>query len=52
VNVSGKVDMVSFLGDSHKIGTRNYGAAEMGQDRLGATLWQAKLNYIEHSAVR
>ncbi len=51
VNISGKVDIISFLGDSPKIGTRNYYAAEHGQDRIGATLWQAPLKYIQHSAV-
>ncbi len=51
VNISGKVDIISFLGDSPKIGTRNYNAAEEGQDRIGATLWQAPLKYIQHSAV-
>ncbi|HEX8725640.1 MAG TPA: prolyl oligopeptidase family serine peptidase, partial [Gemmatimonadaceae bacterium] len=51
VNISGKVDIISFLGDSPKIGTRNYSAAEVGQDRIGATLWQAPLKYIQHSAV-
>jgi dipeptidyl aminopeptidase/acylaminoacyl peptidase len=51
VNISGKVDIISFLGDSPKIGTRNYAAAEVGQDRIGETLWQAPLKYIQHSAV-
>jgi dipeptidyl aminopeptidase/acylaminoacyl peptidase len=51
VNISGKVDIISFLGDSPRIGHRNYGAAEAGQDRLGKTLWEAPLNYIDHSAV-
>jgi dipeptidyl aminopeptidase/acylaminoacyl peptidase len=50
-NVSGKVNMVSFLGDSPKITTRNYAAAEVGQDRLGATLWEQPQKYIDHSAV-
>jgi len=51
VNISGKVDIISFLGDSPKIGTRNYNAAERGQDRIGATLWEAPMKYIQHSAV-
>jgi dipeptidyl aminopeptidase/acylaminoacyl peptidase len=51
VNISGKVDMISFLGDSPKIGTRNYNAAEKGQDRIGATLWEAPMKYIQHSAI-
>jgi dipeptidyl aminopeptidase/acylaminoacyl peptidase len=50
-NVSGKVNMVSFLGDSPKITTRNYAAAEVGQDRIGATLWEQPQKYIDHSAV-
>ncbi|MHB1194944.1 MAG: S9 family peptidase [Longimicrobiales bacterium] len=51
VNVSGKVNIVSFLGDSEKITTRNYNAAEEGQDRIGATLWEQPQKYIAHSAV-
>jgi dipeptidyl aminopeptidase/acylaminoacyl peptidase len=51
VNISGKVNMISFLGDSPKIGTRNYNAAEKGQDRIGATLWEAPMKYIQHSAI-
>jgi len=51
VNISGKVNIISFLGDSPKIGTRNYNAAEEGQDRIGATLWEAPLKYIQHSAI-
>jgi dipeptidyl aminopeptidase/acylaminoacyl peptidase len=51
VNISGKVDLISFLGDSPKIGTRNYNAAEKGQDRIGETLWQAPMKYIAHSAI-
>ena len=50
-NVSGKVNIISFLGDSPKITTRNYAAAEVGQDRIGATLWEQPHKYIEHSAV-
>ena len=51
VNISGKVNIISFLGDSPRIGHRNYGAAESGQDRIGATLWEQPLKYINHSAV-
>ncbi|MCJ7681915.1 MAG: prolyl oligopeptidase family serine peptidase [Candidatus Aminicenantes bacterium] len=51
VNISGKVDIISFLGDSPRIGTRNYAAAEVGQDRIGKTLWEQPLKYINHSAV-
>ena len=50
-NVSGKVNMISFLGDSPRITTRNYRAAEIGQDRIGATLWEQPQKYIEHSAI-
>lgn len=51
VNISGKVDIISFLGDSPRLGVRNYNAAEQTQDRIGATLWQAPMKYIQHSAV-
>ncbi len=51
INISGKTNIISFLGDSPRIGTRNYSAAENGQDRIGATLWEAPLKYINHSAV-
>lgn len=51
VNISGKVNIISFLGDSPKITTRNYTAAEIGQDRIGATLWEQPQKYIEHSAI-
>ncbi len=51
INISGKVNIVSFLGDSPKITTRNYRAAEDGQDRIGATLWEQPLKYVAHSAV-
>lgn len=51
INISGKTNIVSFLGDSPKIGTRNYAAAEVGQDRIGASLWDAPMKYLEHSAV-
>jgi dipeptidyl aminopeptidase/acylaminoacyl peptidase len=51
INISGKVNIVSFLGDSPKIGTRNYAAAENGQDRIGETLWEAPMKYFATSAV-
>ncbi len=51
INISGKTNIISFLGDSPRIGTRNYAAAEVGQDRIGASLWDAPMKYIEHSAV-
>jgi len=51
INISGKVNIVSFLGDSPKITTRNYSAAEVGQDRIGATLWEQPQKYITHTAI-
>ncbi len=51
INISGKVNIISFLGDSPKIGTRNYRAAERGQDRIGETLWEAPMKYFATSAV-
>lgn len=51
VNISGKVDMVSFYTDSPRLGVRNIHAAEKSQDRLGATLWQQPQKYVAHSAV-
>lgn len=51
INISGKVDIISFYTDSPRLGVRNVHAAEKSQDRLGASLWDAPLKYIEHSAV-
>lgn len=51
INISGKVNIISFLGDSPKIGTRNYTAAEYGQDRIGGSLWSDPLKYFATSAV-
>ena len=51
VNVSGKVDMISFYTDSPRLGVRNIHAAEKSQDRLGATLWQQPQKYVAHSAI-
>jgi len=51
INISGKVNIISFLGDSEKITTRNYNAAEEGQDRIGSTLWEQPQKYWAHSAV-
>lgn len=50
-NISGKVNIISFLGDSPRITTRNYRAAEEGQDRIGATLWEQPQKYVATSAV-
>ncbi len=51
INISGKTNIISFLGDSPRIGTRNYAAAEVGQDRIGETLWDAPMKYYATSAV-
>jgi dipeptidyl aminopeptidase/acylaminoacyl peptidase len=51
INISGKVNIISFLGDSPKITVRNYYAAESGQDRIGATLWEQPQKYIAHTAI-
>jgi len=51
INISGKVDLISFYTDSPRLGVRNVHAAEKSQDRIGATLWQQPQKYVEHSAV-
>jgi dipeptidyl aminopeptidase/acylaminoacyl peptidase len=51
INISGKVNMISFYTDSPRLGTRNTHAPEKSQDRIGATLWQQPQKYIQHSAV-
>jgi dipeptidyl aminopeptidase/acylaminoacyl peptidase len=51
INISGKVDVVSFYTDSPRLGVRNVHAAEKSQDRIGATLWQQPQKYVEHSAI-
>jgi dipeptidyl aminopeptidase/acylaminoacyl peptidase len=51
VNISGKVDVISFYTDSPRLGVRNTHAAEKSQDRLGATLWQQPQKYIAQSAI-
>jgi len=51
INISGKVNIISFLGDSPKIGTRNYAAAEVGQDRIGGKFWDEPLKYFQTTAV-
>jgi dipeptidyl aminopeptidase/acylaminoacyl peptidase len=51
INISGKVDMVSFYTDSPRLGVRNTHAPEKSQDRLGGTLWEYPERYLEHSAV-
>jgi dipeptidyl aminopeptidase/acylaminoacyl peptidase len=51
VNISGKVDMISFYTDSPRLGVRNINAAEKTQDRLGATMWQQPQKYEAHSAI-
>ncbi len=51
INVSGKVNMVSFYTDSPRLGVRNTHAPERSQDRIGGTLWDYPERYLEHSAV-
>lgn len=51
INVSGKVDMISFYTDSPRLGVRNVNAAEKTQDRIGATLWEQPQKYVQQSAV-
>ena len=51
INISGKVNMVSFYTDSPRLGVRNIHAPEKSQDRLGATLWERPERYLEHSAI-
>jgi dipeptidyl aminopeptidase/acylaminoacyl peptidase len=51
INISGKVNMVSFYTDSPRLGVRNIHAPEKSQDRIGATLWQQPQKYLEHSAI-
>lgn len=51
INVSGKVNMVSFYTDSPCLGVRNTHAPEKSQDRIGGTLWEYPERYLEHSAV-
>jgi dipeptidyl aminopeptidase/acylaminoacyl peptidase len=51
VNVSGKVNMVSFYTDSARMGVRNTHAPEKSQDRIGGTLWEFPERYLAHSAV-
>ena len=51
INVSGKVDMVSFYTDSPRLGVRNTHAPEKSQDRIGGTLWEYPERYLDHSAV-
>jgi dipeptidyl aminopeptidase/acylaminoacyl peptidase len=51
INISGKVNMVSFYTDSPRLGVRNTHAPERSQDRIGGTLWEYPERYLEHSAV-
>lgn len=51
INISGKVDIISFYTDSPRLGVRNVNAAERTQDRIGATLWEQPQKYVTHSAV-
>jgi dipeptidyl aminopeptidase/acylaminoacyl peptidase len=51
INISGKVDIISFYTDSPRLGVRNITAAERQQDRIGSTLWQQPQKYEAHSAI-
>ena len=51
VNISGKVDLISFYTDSPRLGVRNTHAAEKSQDRIGGTLWEFPERYLDHSAI-
>lgn len=51
INISGKVDMISFYTDSPRLGVRNVNAAEKTQDRIGASLWAQPQKYIANSAI-
>jgi dipeptidyl aminopeptidase/acylaminoacyl peptidase len=51
INISGKVNMVSFYTDSPRLGVRNTHAAEKSQDRIGGTLWEYPERYLAHSAI-
>jgi dipeptidyl aminopeptidase/acylaminoacyl peptidase len=51
INISGKVDMISFYTDSPRLGVRNTHAPEKSQDRIGGTLWEQPQKYIQHSSV-
>lgn len=51
INISGKVDLISFYTDSPRLGVRNVNAAERTQDRIGATMWEQPQKYVQHSAV-
>ena len=51
VNISGKVDMISFYTDSPRLGVRNVNAAEKTQDRIGASLWAQPQKYIANWAI-
>ena len=45
INISGKVDMMSFYTDSPRLGVRNTHAPEKSQDRIGGTLWEYPERY-------
>jgi dipeptidyl aminopeptidase/acylaminoacyl peptidase len=51
INISGKVNMISFYTDSPRLGVRNTHAPEKSQDRIGGTLWEFPERYLEHSAI-
>ena len=51
IDISGKVDMISFYTDSPRLGVRNTHAPEKSQDRIGGTMWEQQQKYIQHSSV-
>jgi dipeptidyl aminopeptidase/acylaminoacyl peptidase len=51
INISGKVNMISFYTDSPRLGVRNTHAPEKSQDRIGGTLWEYPERYLDHSAI-
>src|SRR4030095_16122509 len=51
INISGKVNMISFYIDSPRLGDRNTNAPEKSKQRIVAPLWQQPQKYIAHSAI-
>ena len=51
VNVSGKVDMISFYTDSERLGVRNTMRRRRARIASAARLWEYPERYIEHSAI-
>jgi hypothetical protein len=51
LSASGVSDMISHYGDLFRGGVSNQGGHELGQDRIGNTLWAGKTFYIENSPI-